>query len=31
MKVARKRKSWISLNFTFKLNSLYFASILFTE
>ena len=28
--VARKRKSWNSLNFTFNLNTLYLASILFT-
>ena len=29
-KVARERKSWTSLNFTFNLNTLYPASILFT-
>ena len=27
--MARKRKSWTSINFTFKLNTLYLASILF--
>ena len=30
-KVARKRKSRTSLNFTFNLNTLYLASILFTS
>ena len=28
--MARKRKSWTSLNYTFKLNTIYLASILFT-
>ena len=28
--MARKRKSWTSINFAFKLNTLYLASILFT-
>jgi len=30
-KVARKRRSWTSLNFAFKLNTFYLASILFTR
>ena len=30
-KIARKRKSWTSLNFSFKLNTFYLASILFTR
>ena len=30
-KVARKRKSWTSLNFSFKLSTFYLAYILFTR